>query len=341
MRRTFYTFNYLYAEPGSKTFLTGIREVKNSKKEFYISGVYTPPNSNQTNGLIYKGYINSTLMDRVADNGQWSMLNYPSKEEETVTSTSLYGPNNGKKKGDIQVVGSYKTKETGNKDLGCLYIGKFDGTGKWYKLLPSFDEEIVGVIAHSTMGDLVVGNYDTKSIVGKAFIYDIKEKKYYDISTLQTNINAKSITAYGIYYNGCDKYTICGGYSNLKNEELTYSYIVDWNNKTNKFSNFRTYSYNNDISFITHFHGISAYGKNGYTLTGDYVDFNKQKHGFIVYIKNKKDRKINGLSIGKWELIEYQNQKITSANSIYYETVIGIYISQNNQVNGFISNIND
>src|SRR4029078_6229537 len=114
------------------------------------------------------------------DQDNWYVLKYPSSDGNTVLATNLYGPNNGKN-GEIQVVGNYTTKEAGKSTFGCLYEGYLSGKGRWTTIIPQFSESTLNTIAHSTHGNFVVGNYDTQLNQGKAFIYDILGKKYYDI----------------------------------------------------------------------------------------------------------------------------------------------------------------
>ena len=321
MSRHYRTFNYSEALPGSKTFLTGIRAVKKSK-EVYISGVYTPPNSVVPTGLIYKGYL-------AKEKGTWYTLNYPSSAGVTVTGTSLYGPNNGHSSKTVQTVGNYTTQETGSATLGCLYEGPLDGSGTWTTLLPTSAKPVLNTIAHSVMGGLVVGNYDTQLDEGKAFLYDIKTKKYYDI----THPDTKSITCYGIWKNCDDSYTICGGYADINLAPgFTYGYIAHWNNKKKSLSKFYNYVYANDpaISVSTDFDGITSDGKGGYNLTGDWVDTSGNFSAFFAHVKK----------VGKpayWEHIAYPDQKVTSGNSVYRNVIIGIYTSPGGDVSGYIS----
>lgn len=323
--RKYIKFNYPSNVSGGKTLLTGIRGVKNNPGLVYISGFYQYPDDNIV-AFVYKGNI--------YDKGDWYVLEYPSTPIKTVVATNLYGPNNGIKKKHIQVVGNYTTEQTGLSTIGCLYEGTLNGDGKWTTLIPTSDVTVLNTIAHSTMGGLVVGNYDTHLIQGKAFLYDIKRKKYYDI----IKPKSKSITAYGIWHNGGNSYTICGGFSNVdKLAGLDSGYVVDYNRKTHKFSNWKRYYYGNDRnnSIITHFDGITK-GKNGYNLTGDWLGIDQnEKLAFFVTIKRKKNGKF---SKGRWSTISYSKQSITSGNSVYKHNVIGVYTYPGlDGVNGYMS----
>lgn len=341
--RIYLTFNYPGSVPGDQTLIGGIRK---DDGIYYISGSYIPT-SGQTIPFVYKGDIRGTTGP--CSNNTWNTLRYPSEPGRTVTATALYGPDV-KQHGNIRVVGNYATEETGGNTLGAMYEGKLNGSGVWTTLLPS--PEALNTIAHSTMENLVVGNYDTVLIQGKAFIYDVNNKTYHEI----VKYGAKSITAYGIWYNGKNHYTICGGFSNgiISNESkdknlehidrskiIDSGYVVDWDNKKKIFYNWREYHYNNDDrSVITHFDGISSYGCDGYTLTGDaLVEAGPNSEGvaFIAHI----ERKHNGeFSRAIWERIKFPGSSTTSGNSVAGNTVIGIYVDPSQPqgtVNSFIS----
>ena len=316
--RKYYTFNYPSSVPGGNTLLTGIRGTKSNPDKVYISGFYKYPGGMPVIPFVYKG--------RLSGKGTWNILNYPSSPGVTVVETNLYGPNNGRGS-DIQVVGNYTTEETGTAAIGCLYEGPLYGSGTWTTLIPTSSVPVLNTIAHSTMGGLVVGNYDTQLDEGKAFIYDIKT--YHDI----IKPGAKSITAYGIWHNGGDCYTICGGYSDADSiAGFEAGYLVDWNNKCQKFSNWRTYHYNNAPirSLITHFDGITSDGHGGYNLTGDWLGVGEEgpELGFFCHIKKNR---------AKWSPVSFPGQLATSGNSVYKKVVIGVYTSPGDEINGYIS----
>lgn len=333
--RKYHTFNYPLQTNGGKTLLTGIRGVNNSNK-VYISGFYKYPDNSNVDAFVFKGKLNS---QDLKDQDLWYVLSYPSSINKTVTTTNLYGPNNGEN-GKIQVVGNYTTKETGNSTIGCLYEGYLSGKGQWTTLIPKFSSEsepTLNTIAHSTNGNLVVGNYDTELIQAKAFIYDILKKKYYDI----IKPNAKSITAYGIWYNGDNTYTICGGYSDLDTESgIDSGYLVDWNNVTLEFSNWKSYSYNNQPknAIVTHFDGITDDGCGGYNLTGDWIGIeeNSSKLGFFANVKRNKYGKFKRAT---WSEVSFPGKTtLTSGNSVFQNVVIGVYtVPQKDSINGYIS----
>lgn len=234
--RVYTTFNYPDSKEGDKTFLTGVRKCHN---KYYISGYYL--SGDISSSFVYSG--------KITGEGTWNVLSYPSTPTSTVTTTTLYGPNP-IRENYINVVGNYKTLETGDRVLGALYQGKLNGSGIWKTLIPS--KITSETIAHSTIGNLVVGNYlEEGHLFGKAFIYDICTEKYYNISSSYIT----SITAYGVWKNHKHCYTICGG--TVTNKRDNVAYLVDWNNNNNTLSNWRFYKYDNDSKMLlTHFNGI-------------------------------------------------------------------------------------
>ncbi|CAH6418231.1 Hypothetical protein HVR_LOCUS99 [uncultured virus] len=349
--RIYLKFNYPGAVPGSKTLLTGIRGIG---EILYITGFYEPP-TGSTVSFLYKGDITGNVDLCSYPRNFYNILNYPSSPGVTVVATNLYGPDILCYERDIvRVVGNYTTQETGMSTIGCMYEGPLDGSGTWTTLTPT--DDTLNTIAHSTSGGLVVGNYDTQVNQSKAFIYDVTTGVYYNIEKPQ----ALSITAYGIWFNdrgqcndgGHDRennkewYTICGGYSNVDPASgIDAGYLVDWNNKTHELVNWRNYQYeNNNIrALITHFDGITSDECGGYNLTGDAVvvtdpsNPSGEEIGFFANIKRHSDWKFTD---AQWEEIKYPGSNSTSGNSVYQDTVIGVYTTTSSvegTVNGYIS----
>lgn len=328
--RTYLTLNFPGATPGSKTSLTGIRGNKNV---LYISGFYGSSNdSDPIITFVYKGDIKQRL-----NPSRWHILNYPSEPGRTVKTTNLYGPDI-LKHDNIRVVGNYITTES-SALFGCLYEGKLDGSGVWTTITPSPDTS--NTIVHSTNGELAVGNYSipiSDGTLAHAFIYDVITKTFTEI----IKPDATSITAYGIWHNGCDNYTICGGFSNVDPNDPTVTridsgYLVDYNRTTHVFSNWRAYNYkgNDQVAVITHFDGITSDGTGGYNLCGDALTISGSPLAFAANVK----RKCNGkFSRASWEEIKFPGSQGTSGNSVYLDSVIGVYTNPNDTtVNGYIS----
>lgn len=325
---TYATMNYPGGATGSSTYLTGIRGITNSS-DVYISGIYAAPGDSVTEGegLLYSGPITG--------GGTWQVLNYPTSSGVTVTSTALYGPNNGLVSGDVQIVGNYTTSENGAFDLGLLYQGPTDGSGTWTTLDPQILEPIRTVkntIAHSTMGGLVVGNYDTDLLTGKAFIYNIAEDSYVEI----VKSGAVSMTAYGIWHNEGTEYTIAGGYSDVNNDGLDIAYLVDYDSSTETFSNMTSFTYNNQSTVVTHFEGITTDTLGGYNLVADSLIGTDIVASFV----NVPRTSSGTFGTATWTPYDYPDSTLTSANTVYLNYALGIYqLDGSDAANGYVTTI--
>jgi hypothetical protein len=102
---------------------------------------------------------------------------------------------------------------------------------------------------------------------GEGFIYDIANDSYVNFSTKAPFSTFFSDTAYGIWQNGgasSNQYTIVGGYFDGVTAEK--GYMVNYNANSKLFSDFATFSFDNDPTLVTHFEGISAVA-GGFSLT--------------------------------------------------------------------------
>jgi hypothetical protein len=266
----YYELDYTYLHRGNTTTLTGVRTADGNSSEVLLSG-FTWVNFEYTNGLksnygsfIYRGPLQG--------GGTWfGNFVYPSSINNTVLGTFFYGPCNANASGltnirdadnFFQAVGDYSTLEGGAMQFGLLFQGYFNGTGVWKTLDPSVlltspEQTLFGTIAHSTMGGLVVGNYNTaqETYHSMSFVYDIADDVYTPLlytSSAGVPDFSYGITAYCIYhYQGTDLYSIAGGITKLGYED---GFIVDWNATSRTAHNWRMFHHVN--STITHFQGM-------------------------------------------------------------------------------------
>ena len=308
--------------PGSSTYITGVRGINDGSDDVYITGLYQESSSSLFSALIYTGLING--------NGSWEELSYPGVNGETVTSTSFYGPdNNGFD--NLTVVGCYTTEESGTQQLGLMYQGPVTGGGNWTTLNPP--QDVIGIIAentiaHSTMGGLIVGNSTDFTGVSKGFIYNIDDQSYQNINLPG---HSAGVTAYGIWYNGSTNYTIAGGYSDLNESGFDVAYLIDYDSTTRLFSNFESYSYNNQpsVTVLSHFEGITTDGGTGYNLAAD-VESSYLTTAFVHVNRNSLG---DFNPVATWTDISYPNAQITSANTVYQNSILGVYsVIQNDGV---------
>jgi hypothetical protein len=316
------TFNYPDAMGGS-TFLTGVRGA--GEGNVYVTGTFRPQDSSGTQGLLYQGLLDGS--------GQWTILNFPGSSGVTVTSTALYGPN-GLPSNNVRLVGSYKLSDS-QFDHGLLYEGPPDGSGAWQTLdYPSVGETVLNTIAHSTMGGLVVGNFDTNLTRGRAFIYDIHKQSWIELK----KSGAVSITAYGIWHDGGTHYTIAGGYSDGNLMGIDHGYLVNWDSATQMPSGWTSYDFENrHIGVaISHFDGITGDNRGGYYLTGYWLGVIPPSAGaFFAHVSRMPD---GAFGQARWVPIAYPSSRLTSGNTVFENNVLGVYsVSGSSVVNGYVA----
>jgi len=285
----------------SGTFLTGIRGNN-------IVGNYVIPGTTETGGLLYN-----------ISNGIWTPFpettangsNFPG-----AIGSSPYGPGFGSQFGILRAVGSYQTQSSSPYDLSYLYDGASGPNGNLTTLVyPStVGAQTLFTIAHSTFGNQIVGNYDTQLATGNAFIYTISTGTYQKI-----DLPGVSSTAYGIWGN-----MIAGGYTP---PGLGFERGYIYNEDTGTWT-----TYNHPGAVITHFEGITGAGRDGeYNLVADWVGIDGTQHGSVLHIGANGNQ--------TWIDLAVPLATLTSANSIYENQAVGIYIGVPPITNGYIVTI--
>jgi outer membrane autotransporter protein len=284
------------------TFLTGIRGNN-------IVGNYVIPGSSQTGGLLYN-----------LSTGIWTPFPVPTGNGANfpgAIGSSPYGPSFGSQYGILNAVGSYKTQSSSPYDLSYLYDAAAAPAANLTPLVyPSAPgAQTLNTIAHSTFGNQVVGNYDTRLLTGNAFIYTISTGTY----TTNNFPGAVSTTAYGVWAN-----KIAGGYT-PPGLGFERGYIYDENTGT-------WTSYNHPGALVTHFEGITGAGRGGeYNLVADWVGLDGKPHASILHIDASANQ--------TWIDFAVPGATLTSANSIYENQAIGIYVDANGLTNGYVVTI--
>jgi subtilase-type serine protease len=312
-------------DSSSVTTVTGIRANN-------MTGNYSIANSGgNTGGLLFNlstGAI-SPFPTATANGG-----NFPG-----AISSTPYGPNFGSAAGILRVVGSYKTAESNPRDIGYLYDGAPSSgqqiTTLFYPSL-SFDpnSSTLNTIPHSNFGNQVVGNYDTRLINGNAFIYDIPSGTF----TNNNRPNSASTTAYGVYGN-----RIAGGTADFKpggGVGVLHGYI--YNQSNGVFTLYDapspTTPGSTAVTAVTHFEGITSGGRaNTFNLVADSVDTAGTTHAWAVHV--------DATGAATWTELAVPvpgapgTTYVTSANSVYGNTVIGVYVGPGGVVTAFLTNI--
>lgn len=290
----------------SGTFLTGIRGNN-------VVGNYVIPSSGQTGGLLYNLSTGTWTPFPVATtNG----ANYPG-----AIGSSPYGPGFGSQTGILNVVGSYKTQASSPYNLSYLYDGSLAPGGSLTTLAypGTSAAPTLETIAHSTFGNQVVGNYDTRLATGNAFIYAINTGAYTTNNfpgPLGTSV--VSTTAYGVWG---DK--IAGGYTP---PGIGFERAYIYNETTNVWT-----TYNHPGAVFTHFEGITSAGRaNTYNLVADWGGADGAVHASVLHLAADGTQTWIELGVGS---------ALTSANSIYANEAIGIYVDANGLTHGYLVSI--
>jgi len=309
---------------------TGVRGA--GGEDVYVTGIWNSVSSGSSSGLLYVGPLSGG-----GNSGSWTPLNYPDSPGITVMNTSLYGPD-GLPSGNVRLVGSHTTSPPSPPPLnhGLLYEGPPDGSGTWqtidYPNPPG--QQVQNTIAHSTMGGLVVGNFDTDSDPGSAFVYDIDSGSWFPLRQfLPPEVHVLTITAYGIWYNGGTSYTIAGGYSDPDFSGLDqHSYLVNWDTATQPptLSGWTKYDFENGHTRveISHFDGITTDNQGGYYLTGTW-EGEGRFGGFFAHVRPMPHRAFGD---AHWREIFYpsfpmHHVDVTTGNTVFENNVLGIFTS--------------
>ena len=264
-----------------------------------MTGNYSTGSGGNTGGLLFRLSTGSVAPFPYATSNN---SNFPG-----AISSTPYGPSFGSATGILRVGGSYKTTASNPNDLGYLYDGAA-APGAQLTTLIYPGGSTLNTLAHSTFGNQVVGNYDTILATGNAFIYDIPTGTF----TTNNRPGAVSTTAYGVYGN-----RIAGGYA----APTLHGYI--YNQDTGIFT-----SYDAPGSVVTHFEGITGGGRaNTFNLVADSVDALGNPHAWAVHV--------DSAGVATWTEIAVPGATVTSANSVYGDKVIGVYV-QNGVTKAFV-----
>jgi hypothetical protein len=257
---------------------------------------------------------------------------------QTVTTSLFYGPNTALFNpalgaGNVRIVGSYQYAQSAPNTLnhGAVFTGSLDGRkGNWTPIdVPTASLTNVGVsvcntIPHSTMGDLVVGNYDLTTNpsqpipnagTGNAFIYHITGKTWTILAPTNAGTAPSGTTAYGIWQNGTNSnsYTIAGG---ADNNGTNTAFLVDYNANTRTFTNLTYFADTNTPGF-THFEGITG-AADGYNVIG----IASTGYAFASITRNPN----NSFGPANWTgPLSYPGSTMTTGNTVIGNQAIGVY----------------
>lgn len=306
--------------------VTGIRA--DAGNEVVITGGTGLPNLIQpTPAFIYAGPLDGALTATTTGDSRLHLFT-PTFSGTAVYSSMFYGPNTHRfnpstiAAGNIRAVGAYLQNGPADFQKGMIYDGPLDGSGTWTSLqVPGAD---VGVtIPHSTMGNLVVGNYNllTSLSVGQPFVYDIGTQSY---NRLDIN-GAYEATIYGIWQNGGEtssSYTIVGGLSQTSSSK-GQGFIASYDSSSMTMSGLTLYSFNDDVNIDTHFEGISAFAGGFSIAANSIVGVTAGAYAFIPYTGTVGTYAYGAAT---WKgITNTVNGTATTGDTVIDDKVMGIY----------------
>jgi hypothetical protein len=188
-------------------------------------------------------------------------------------------------------------------------------------------------IPHSTMGDLVVGDYDLnvggahRAVSANAFIYNIRTHRWTLLKL--GGSTAHGTTLYGIWQNGGDRspnYTLAGGTSVRQHPKVVQrAFLMNYNERTGTFGARRYFSYGNKPTVLSHFEGITGVpgGFNVVVQTGS----DKVALGSIPVHRDRS------FGPARWFAVGVRTSSLCSGgcgavtgNTVYRNQVMGIYV---------------
>jgi hypothetical protein len=255
-------------------------------------------------------------------------------------------------RGEVRAVGSYETSSnTGVVNQGMVYLGPVAGSGgSWSTIdVPADGKNVVGhtkacrisgsncfvmdTIPHSTMGNLVVGDYDLnvggahRAVSANAFIYNMTTHRWTLLKLGGSTSNGT--TLYGIWQDGGGRsphYTLAGGTSVRRHPKvLQRAFLMNYNERTGAFGARRYFSYRNKPTLLTHFEGITGV-PGGFNVVAQTAN-DQAGMGFIAV--NRK----GAFGPARWFSVGVASSSLCSGgcsivtgNTVYRNQVMGIYI---------------
>jgi parallel beta-helix repeat protein len=335
------------ADPLVDGFVTGVRGTTNG--DVILTGSQANADGT-TKPFLYEGPLTSAA-------NEVSALTPPFPGFQTGTfygpDTSTYNPDT-IPAGQVRAVGSYRTKPTrGVLNHGMIYLGPVSGQGgSWTTIDVPPDGSntvdsvracppappgcfVMDTIAHSTMGDLVVGNYDLNlghGVSGNAFIYNMTTRQW-TLLQLGGSLSSQT-TLYGIWQNGgpgSPNYTLAGGSSAHGSSPRgnQRAFLMNYNERTGRFGKPRFYTYGNAPALVTHFDGITAV-PGGFNLVA-VSSAQASSMAFVPATGGDWPR----FGTATWYPIDVAASSLCSAgcnivtgNTVYQNQVMGLYVQQ-------------
>jgi len=336
--------------------VTGVRGAMNGN--VVLTGTAATGSGTQGLPFLYRGRLARAAGAAV------SML---SPRFPDVTTATFYGPDTSYfnpgaiPPGQVRAVGSYQSSSApaGVRNQGMIYLGPVSGPGgTWTSIdVPADGAHTTGhvracprrrarcfvmdTIPHSTMGNLVVGNYDLSPGVhggvatGNAFIYNMARHRW-TLLDLGGSRSSKT-TLYGIWQDGgpdSPNYTLAGGSSARDSSARgpQRGFVMNYNERTGAFGKPKFFSYANAPAIVTHVEGITAV-RGGFHL----VVMSSAQDVSMAFIPVKGRH--GSFGTPQWYPVNIPASSlcpsgcsVVTGNTVYQNHVMGLYIPNGSTV---------
>jgi hypothetical protein len=333
-------------------FVTGVRGM--GQGNVVLTGSALLGSGTDTAPALYRGRLT-----KAAAGASVSQLK-PSFPGET--TATFYGPNTHHfnprsiPRGDVRAVGSYQSSSApaGVLNQGMIYLGPVSGRGgSWTSIrVPAHGAHTTGhvracprgrrhcfvmdTIAHSTMGNLVVGNYDLNPTVrgglasGNAFIYNMTRRQW-TLLRLGGSLSSKT-SLYAIWQDGgpgSPRYTLAGGSSAHGSSARgnQRAFLMNYNERTGGFGKPRFYNSGNRPGVVTHFEGITAV-RGGFHL----VAMSASRGVSMAFVP--VSARTGSFGAARWYPVNVASSSLcpggcsfVTGNTVYRSRVMGIYVA--------------
>ena len=330
--------------------VTGVRGTTNGN--VILTGSAATGNGTETAPFLFRGHLTSA-----AEGAAVSLL---APAFPGVTTATFYGPDTHSFNpeaipgGQVRAVGSYQSSSSpaGVLDRGMIYLVPADGlhTVGHVRACPRARRHcfVMDTIAHSTMGDLVVGNYDLNPSVpgglvsGNAFIYNMTRHQW-TLLRLGGSLSSTT-TLYGIWQDGgpaSPDYTLAGGSSAHGSSARgnQRAFLMNYNERTGAFGRPEYFTYGNAPALFTHFDGITAV-PGGFNL----VAISSAQPASMAFIPVTGRRRSFGRAT--WYPVNVAASPlcdggctIVTGNTVYENRVMGLYVQADSTTHTYLATV--
>ena len=312
---------------GPGDMVTGVRGWEGSQVVLTGTIVTHVDDTKVTTAMIYCGELVPTDLSAI-----YKLV--PQFVEGPTVNSTFYGPdtwvfNPALGEGNIRAVGTCTFDKGEAQNHGMVYHGKPDGSDGRWNLTDMPDEVAGGVVwntmPHSTMGELIVGNYDLKGHPGSAnaYIHDFTTDPWQCVALDGLEL----VTFYGIWQNGIDSshYTICGGAKDGLG--INQGLLVDYDSQTRTFSNQRLFRNPDDAVVITHFEGITLAANGAYHLAAM-----SDTAALLATVRRLSDGSF-GEAI--WSAPFTMAGDTTTGNTVYQDVLMGVFQEEDSPIQSY------